>query len=189
MYCKTLIRSAVVTMALALTFVGCDRASVVEPEIGRSSDGIFLTGNLRKVTGSDGTIASASAWIDGSGGSVNIGPHHLTVPAGAVSGRTLFAMKLSNPADVVIDLTATSEGSATVNDVGARGFATPVSLRIKYGVMDWTNESSLTVVWLRPDGVLEPVPSVVNTSYKWVTGSIDHFSGYSVADRCQDDAC
>jgi hypothetical protein len=119
-----------------------------------------------------------SAIIDANGGSLNIGNHVLTVPAGAVDGPTTFVMsKLVD--EIEVGLTATR---LLPNDIGRQGFNVPVRLSLSYANAAEVpaNANQLKVVWVKPTGQLEVQNSTVDASGEAVVGQLNHFSIYSL---------
>lgn len=172
---------------LALSLWACDAGRGPEPHalLGPSLDAEYNQGTVasfRRVRGADGE-GSVSATIGATGGKLTLGEHELFVPRGAVDAPTLFQMTLEDADYIQVDLTATQTlGDGTVLDVGERGFRLPVTLKLSYqNVLESVQPSQLTIVWMRPDGILEQTPSRVIPGLKRVESSLDHFSRYAVA--------
>lgn len=141
------------------------------------------TADYTAVQGEDGDGMSVSRIIGPEGGSLAAGGHVLVVPAGAVTGPTTFAMRLTDPTAISVELTATSLRSRDTNNVGARGFQQPLALHLSFETATRNvNPGRLTVAWARSDGGLEVVPSSVDMAEKIVTGQLRHFSGYVLVD-------
>lgn len=169
-------------LLLSLLAAGCaDSGSIAAPE-SRPSFGTEES-EYTPVPGRDGDELSVSAVIDAAGGSLALGGHVLTVPAGAVSGPTTFQMELTYEDKLGVKLSATSVGSSVHNDIGAAGFLTPVVLRMSFEkATREVNPGRLTVAWERDEDELEPVSSSVDMSTKTVSGLVPHFSGFILAD-------
>jgi len=115
--------------------------------------------------------AHASAWIGREGGTLEIGPHTFTVPAGA----------LDRPVFIRADAPSGHVNLVQFEPEGLR-FERPASL-----TMSFSNCS--LVVRLLPriayvdDGlhILSFIPSLADLLSRTVTGDVSHFSGYAVA--------
>lgn len=116
--------------------------------------------------------ASETAEIGPDGGVLQVGPHRLTIPAGALDGT------------VVITAVAPSD---TVNrvELGPEGltFARSISLTLSYA-----NCQGLGLAFPKQiaytDGqlnILELLPSLDNFFARRVTGQVSHFSDYAIA--------
>ncbi|MBW3655844.1 MAG: hypothetical protein KY444_07035 [Gemmatimonadetes bacterium] len=181
---RSIARSLAAFVAAALLLAGCaDRGGTGEallPE-GAASSVQGGGGSLSKMAGSIPVFA-VEKLIGADGGELGVPGYILSVPRGAVSQPTLFTFESVNNGYVEVRLTATSAGSSTHNDVGRAGFAVPVALSITYepagGLPSWLR---LVVAWVRPDGALEAVPSLINPAAKTITGKLNHFSQYVVA--------
>lgn len=139
----------------------------------------LLGTTLSTVTNVTGTLlkckklpyASNSAWIGKAGGTLQVGPHTLTIPKGALSTTVLISGEA--PVDNTRRVNLYPEGLQ---------FATPASLTLDY------SQCSL-VVGLLPrvayiddnQSILTYLPSVNDLSDQTVTGQIPHFSGYATA--------
>ena len=172
-----------VLSALALTLVmwGCDTASesaLVGP--GERSDVLHAGTAYNGYTvafENDISVGFVSAVIGQAGGALAIGQHHLSVPAGAVTGPTLFTMTRVNDKNLQVDLTATR---ALPNDVGRVGFRVPLKLTVNYRSIRIPDPTQLKVVWIKPDGTTVPQETEVDTKGKFVIGSLNHFSAYAL---------
>ena len=130
-----------------------------------------------------------SAIIGPEGGSVYLDLHYLYVPAGAVRQPTKFTMSLHPDFRMGASLTATSatrDGVVTgsENDIGKLGFRKSVYLTFSYKYATDTPAnpgSNIKVVEVLPDGKLIPQPTYVNTFFQTATGTLKHFSDYSLA--------
>lgn len=116
--------------------------------------------------------ATSTATIGPLGGSLRVGPHTFTVPAGALSQNVTITASLS--ADTVNAITFKPEGLQ---------FAKPASLTMSYancnlvGILlpkhiAYTNNNYV---------ILELLASIDNIFTKKVTGQVHHFSHYAIA--------
>lgn len=124
----------------------------------------------------------ASAVIGSEGGSLTLGQHRLLVPASAVSYPTRFELSLAENEFVQVELRASSytRGQAGA-DVGRRGFSKPVTLELSYADAASVTGTEMVIVWVRPDGSLQPIPSVRDTARNVVSAELSHFSPYALA--------
>ena len=120
--------SALSAFALTMVLWGCESLSenaLVGP--GEKSEILIIETDENGYTTAretDPAVGVVTAIIDRNGGSLNIGNHVLTVPAGAVDYPTTFVMtKLVD--EIEVGLTATR---LLPNDVGRQGFKVPVKL-------------------------------------------------------------
>jgi hypothetical protein len=140
---------------------------------------------LHKLHDRKGQQASdaASAVIGRDGGVVQLGPHRLIVPQGAVDHPTRFSMHLAENGYVEVDLNAssyTTKGSK--NDAGRRGFAKPVTLQLSYADAETAGElSDVVIAWVKPDGSLQPLQSTRDESRSMISADLNHFSPYALA--------
>ena len=188
---KLMKASAVSALALTMVMWGCESLSenaLVGP--GEKSDILIIERDENGYTvarETDPAVGVVTAVIDQNGGSLNIGNHVLTVPAGAVDAPTTFVMtKLVD--EVEVGLTATR---LLPNDIGRQGFNVPVKLSLSYASVNNVSSDDapgLKVMWVKPSGELEEQPTDVDTAGQAAVGSLYHFSGYLLADpRDEDD--
>ncbi len=119
----------------------------------------------------------AAEWVGPSGGVVRVGPHALVIPRGALKSYTR--------------ITATApKGNTVLVDFQPHGlkFERPTALMLSYRecglVGNLLGGLLLDVVYV--DGrqnILEVLPSLNDLLGQRVTGRVDHFSGYALADR------
>ena len=175
--------SAMSAFALTMVLWGCESLSenaLVGP--GDKSDILIIERDENGYTiarETDPAVGVVTAIIDENGGSLNIGNHVLTVPAGAVNAPTTFVMtKLVD--EIEVGLTATR---LLPNDIGRRGFDVPVRLSLSYANAAEVpaNAHQMKVVWVKANGELEVQPTAVDASGEAVIGSLRHFSQYAVA--------
>ena len=179
---KILKASAVSAFALTLVMWGCESLSenaLVGP--GDKSDILIIEKDENGYTvarETDPAVGVVTAVIDENGGSLNIGNHVLTVPAGAVDAPTTFTMtKLVD--EIEVGLTATR---VLPNDIGHAGFNVPVRLSLSYANAAEVpaNAAEMAVAWVKANGDIEPQPSEVDMSGEAVVGSLKHFSAYAI---------
>lgn len=178
--------SALWTLALGLVFTACENLSeTTAPNLAQSEASRFVTATETNCS----LGASVTAVVDGRGGNLKVCKHFLTIPPGSVSGPTTFVMTKVN-SEIKVDLTATSLGSLVLNDVGAAGFAKPLTLTLNYSdaVVLPADLSSMKIYWLKPDGSREPLASTVDVERQRVLARPTHFSAYEIAWGATDDA-
>jgi hypothetical protein len=170
--------------AFALTMVlwGCESLSenaLVGP--GEKSDILLIERDENGYTvarETDPAVGVVTAVIDQNGGSLNIGNHVLTVPAGAVDAPTTFVMtKLVD--EIEVGLTATR---LLPNDIGRQGFNVPLRLSLSYAHAAEVpaNLSEMKVGWVKLNGSIEVQQSQVDSAGEVVVGTLDHFSAYAI---------
>lgn len=156
----------------------------LEPQSGLISD--LLGGTLKLVSiilkGPDANGESVSAWIGPQGGTITTAAYTLTVPANAVTKSTRFDLAPVNDGTYTVDLRAYQQGLLGLIDVGSKGFQKPVSLTFSYkNALGLENPSKLVILWIRPDGKLEVQNCDLDKQSETITGSLEHFSKYALA--------
>jgi hypothetical protein len=118
------------------------------------------------------TADTVSQVVGAGGGVINIGPHTLEIPAGALTGDVTITVVL--PPDTVNVLYFEPHGLE---------FATPARVYLSYSNCDLLGSLLPRRVAYTSDqlSILEYVPSLDLLLTQRVRGSIDHFSGYAVA--------
>jgi hypothetical protein len=159
-------------------------APTLEPQSGLISD--LLGGTLKLLSvvlkGPDANGEEVSAWIGPQGGTIKTAAYTLTVPANAVTKSTRFDLEPMNDGTYTVELHAYQQGLLGLVDVGGKGFQKSVSLTFSYkNALGVENPSKLVILWIRPDGKLEVQNCDVNKSSNTITGSLDHFSKYALA--------
>jgi hypothetical protein len=117
---------------------------------------------------------TASKKIGPWGGTLRVGPHTLTVPAGALS------------ADTWITATAPRGSYAQVQfQPHGLTFKRDVTLSISYEQCGLLNRSNPPVIVYADDklNILEVLRSTIDTRNETITGKTDHFSSYILAER------
>lgn len=115
---------------------------------------------------------SVTQTIGSAGGVIKVGPHSLSIPAGALS------------APVTITATAPAGNYAEVKfEPQGLQFARPAAVTLSYrscgllGVLD-----ALSVAYIDDNfNILQILPSLPNIFNETVTAPINHFSGYALA--------
>lgn len=175
-------RAALPALLLSVALWSCDTADA--PVVGPGAGPAYSTTSSPYVAilGKDGDSGLAAAVIGAEGGSLKIGEHALTIPAGAVGEPTIFSIAVTDPDHIKVFLTAIQISSTgQVVNVGKTGFAKPVQLTLSYSTATETvDEGKLLIVWARDDGTLEAMPSAVDAAAKRVRADLGHFSGYTV---------
>lgn len=115
---------------------------------------------------------SETRTIGRDGGTIKVGPHTLTIPAGALSGYTR--------------ITATApKGSYAEVEFAPHGlkFKRDVTLTISYAQCGVLNGRPPVIVYADDDrNILEILKSSIDRSRETVTGKTDHFSSYILAE-------
>lgn len=160
-------RGGMLVAALAL-IAGCSDQQPVAPS---AQSGLFgtLTGLL---TCDPLSYDSTTQLVGPQGGVILVGPHRLTIPAGALSDT--------------VSITAVVR-SEDVNEVRFQPeglqFAQPAQLSMSYANCGLVPSLLPKRIAHTSDllDILEYVTSVDNVLARRVTGSLEHFSGYAVA--------
>ena len=166
------VRAALMVLTAAV-LVGCHDtpAPLTAPEKGVEPS--LLGGTLTGlVTCSPLPLDSARAEVGAAGGVIQVGPHTLTIPAGAL--------------DSTVTITATIvAGNVDAVHFEPEGlhFAEPALLRMSYAQCGLLASLVPKQVAYTSDllAILEILPSVDDLSSATVTGRISHFSDYAVA--------
>lgn len=175
--------------ALAATLVSCTDSPSAPPAPNPSLLGGVVgtvTGTTTTLTGPlsdllNGLVACrvreterGSATIGRYGGVVRVGPHTLQVPAGALD-RDVTISAVAPAGDFV---------KVELQPEGLR-FARPTALTLSYRDCGLLGNLRYTLVYLGDDDrtVLEILPSVANLLTRSVTGRLEHFSNYAIAER------
>ena len=164
-------------VVIAAVVVSCGREVPLAPRSQVSDVG----GSAKLLGGLLGSLVScqplpeaqASGWIGRDGGTLRVGPHTFTVPAGA----------LDRP--VYITAVAPS-GSAREVDFAPQGlrFAVPASLTMSYAHCSLLTMLLPQIAYVDDSqNILSFIPSLANLLSHKVTGRVSHFSGYAVAYR------
>ncbi len=166
-----LARAAVVMTAAALLSCGEPPLGPVPPP---QAD---LIGSLLQATGllqcSSLPYASATQTIGSAGGTIRVGPHTLTVPAGALSSPVAITGAL---------VTGRGVNAVQFQPEGLR-FQRSASLTMSYANCNLIGLLLPKRIAYVSDGldILSYLASIDNLFAKQVTGRVDHFSNYAVA--------
>ncbi len=166
-----LTRAAVVMTAAALLSCGEPPLGPVPPP---QAD---LIGSLLQATGllqcSSLPYASATQTIGSAGGTIRVGPHTLTVPAGALSSPVAITGAL---------VTGRGVNAVQFQPEGLR-FQRSASLTMSYANCNLIGLLLPKRIAYVSDGlgILSYLVSIDNLFAKQVTGRVDHFSNYAVA--------
>ncbi|HEX6558251.1 MAG TPA: hypothetical protein VF021_02295 [Longimicrobiales bacterium] len=176
--------SFVLVLLAALVGTACDTMSPdrIAAPVTRSADvassargvAVVLTQTLQK-------DSASFAIIGANGGSVSTGAHRLTVPAGAVSEPTIFAIQVLSGSTIYVQLRAFNVRTGQPVTV----FATPVKLTLSYSQAYFSDPSILSVIYL-PNGLLGDkvvMPSTVNQTNLTVSSWLPHFSDYTLGEN------
>ena len=151
------------------------------PEVVATPNGSLLGGLLGGVTSTTTGLLSCKVWstttasatIGSGGGVIRVGRHSLLVPPGALTSPTT--------------ITATApRGNTVLVEFEPKGlkFDRPTALTLSYRDCGLLGGLLLNVVYVdRNQNILEILPSLNNLLNMTVTGRVDHFSGYALADR------
>ena len=161
----------VLLVGAALVTASCgDRGSPTSPPPAS------LVGSLVQSTGlltcAPLSYDSVTQTVGPAGGTIVVGPHVLTIPAGALADTvTITAVA---PADTVRRVQFRPEGLT---------FATPASLRMSYAGCNLLGTLLPKQIAYTDDAlnILEYLLSVDNLWTQTVTGQLHHFSSYAVA--------
>jgi len=170
---------AVHWLVIALAVAGCtDRALMSAPESGpptapQASIIRDLLGGTGLLQCSNLSYATATQTIGSKGGTIRVGPHTLTVPAGALS---------SPVAITAVVVTGLGINVVHFQPEGLR-FKRSASLTMSYANCDVLGRLLPKRIAYVDDGlgILSYLLSIDNLLGKQVTGRVDHFSNYAVA--------
>ena len=168
---RTVGRHALLAGVLAVVWSCADRSPLGVPVSEPSAASLELLGGLLQCTPlpADSVTQTIGPW----GGTIEVGPHRLWVPAGALSAPV--SITAVAPSDTVNQVRFTPEGLVFENDA--------------WLTMSYANCGLLSalipkqIVHSTPDllEVLEILQSFDNSFTRRVTGRLEHFSTYAVA--------
>ena len=160
-------------LVIALVVAGCTDRALMSPPAPQAS----LIGDLLGATGllqcSDLAYASTTQTIGSAGGVIRVGPHTLSIPAGALSAPVAITGAL-----------VTGRGVDAVHfEPEGLKFARSASLTMSYANCNLLGRLLPKRVAYVGDGldILWYLLSIDNLFSKRVTGRVDHFSNYAVA--------
>ncbi|PYO98882.1 MAG: hypothetical protein DMD60_02990 [Gemmatimonadetes bacterium] len=165
-------------LVIALVVSGCtDRGLISAPESTPPTPEASLIGDLLGATGllqcSNLPYASATQTIGSAGGTIRVGPHTLTVPAGALSSPVAITGAL---------VTGRGVNAVQFEPEGLR-FQRSASLTMSYANCNLLGRLLPKQIAYVGDAlnVLSYLLSIDNLFAQQVTGRVDHFSNYAVA--------
>lgn len=111
-----------------------------------------------------------AAIIGPAGGTLVVGDHTLSIPAGALDEPVVIVAEAEPSQNIVIDLTPHGQS-----------FRKPVALTLSYDHCGSGDPSPYRIVYVAPDGTLQDRPSIDDKVAHRVTASLEHFSRYAIA--------
>ena len=180
----TLLKLSLTSVLGAALLAGACSEQSTQPELLAPSEAGYSQGGNKDVQRVQLTVAApmyVTAEIDRKGGLLQAEHYFLSIPEGAVKRPTQFTMEIGT--DGVVTLTATENRRGTTVDVGAAGFAKPLTVAMYYGYSQELidHPKFLEIAWLKEDGTLATVPSKLYEQYHLVYGQLAHFSQYALA--------
>jgi hypothetical protein len=159
-----------------LALASCDSAAppilapTASPEVALPPQG--LLGNLTLMQCTPVTADSTTQAVGSGGGTIDVGSHRLTIPAGALDSTVVITAIA--PSDTLSRVQLFPEGLA---------FDEPATLRLSYAHCSGVGTLlPRRVVYLGDDlSILEVLLSFTNLLNRTVSGRLDHFSDYAVA--------
>jgi hypothetical protein len=161
-----------VMLSVALVLAGCtaDTVPTAPPPPSASLLGSLLNVSLLRCNSLP--YSSSSTVIGSAGGALQVGPHRLVVPAGALAADVLITGE-------VIPGTVNSVRFSPAGLV----FRTPAPLTMSYGNCPLARLLPLKKIAYTNEGlgILSVLPSLDNLGASEVTGRLDHFSRYAIS--------
>jgi hypothetical protein len=111
-----------------------------------------------------------SASIGPAGGRLNIGPHSLVIPRGALRTQTQITAHAVRGNNVRVEFSPSG-----------LQFAQPAELTLSYGVCKQPGKAVQVVYLKTDDKITETEPSKDYPQYRYVQAAVKHFSSYAVA--------
>jgi len=177
-------RRALFALILALTsgISACEQNDGPSQLTGPVTPQLLLSGEFRILKHTRTVITDKVCTpkpISYGGGALVFDGGYIQVSYLAVTSPTIFcAQNHPGTDDFRVDLTAYNAADGTVVST----FTAPVLLNLDISdVLGITDSSILSIVYLRPDGTLEPVPTAVDKKGKQLTATLSHFSDYAPA--------
>ncbi|HXL52848.1 MAG TPA: hypothetical protein VN945_06905 [Gemmatimonadales bacterium] len=164
-------------LVIALVVAGCTDRALMSPPGPPTAPQASLIGDLLGATGllqcSTLPYATATQTIGSAGGTIRVGPHTLTVPAGALSSPVAITGTL---------VTGRGVNAVHFQPEGLK-FARSASLTMSYANCSLLDQLLPKRIAYVSDGlgILSYLLSIDNLFAKRVTGRVDHFSNYAVA--------
>jgi len=172
---------------LTMSLSACEQGRVAEPELDAqfsSAGSNRSNGNGKRASRQVERVSSESGVARGDANrghslTLSVGGTTLFVPTGAVRQATDFSMTVQPGSYFAIELTATKRASSSLNDVGQRGFAKPLTLCLSRSDANITDASAVSIAEM-VNGQFLKVPTTVTPSH--VCGELRHFSGYTMVE-------
>jgi hypothetical protein len=164
-------RRLLALLALALT-TSCDRAAPTSPAGAPGAPGASLVSDGPLLACAPQPAASASATIGPDGGTLQVGPHTLSIPPGALAAPVTIAAVAPSASVVRVDF-----------EPHGLAFAEPATLTLSYAQCGaiyslWPKRIAYTT---DAQAILEYLLSHDHLLTRRVTGRLEHFSTYAVA--------
>lgn len=140
-------------------------------------DGVLATTTTGLIACEVKETTYGSGWVGPYGGIVRVGPHTLVIPRGALASYTRIRGTAPKGNTVLVEF-----------EPHGLKFSRPTALTLSYRDCDSAGSLLgsvlLDVVYVDDkQNVLEILPSLNDLLGRTVTGRVDHFSGYALADR------
>lgn len=157
-------------------------AVIAAPVVRPDANLVDITNGILNVTNGITTLlgdllpcnVSTDQWntasIGPEGGRLNVGPHTLVIPRGALRSRTQITAHAVRGNNVRVEFSPTG-----------LQFAQPAALTLSYGVCKAPGKPVQVVYLKSDDKITETEPSKDYPHYKYVQAAIKHFSSYAVA--------
>lgn len=144
------------------------------PRYGLQGDYRLLDPN----TNPDSSVTSAVEIKSGEAGTLTIGDHSLFIPAGSVKKPTVFRMTVTGS---VVNLSAVENNGRPVTQ-----FPNGLQLTLPYAQFDNVDPADLVVAYVVPTAngafqFVEAYTATANAGSQTITGTIYHFSYYTLA--------
>ena len=171
-------------IALALVVGACSQDAADGGGLTAPNQAAFSKGgrtNYRQAASFVAAPMHVTAEVGAQGALLQADQYFLLVPRGAEREKTTFTMDVGT--DGVVSLSAVRQRrDGTKVDVGVQGFREKLTLALYYGNSPEASAHvpALQVGWVRDNGTVVTMPSLVNDQYKVVYGQLSHFSRYGV---------
>lgn len=201
----------VLVLLVAVSLLGCEQATIAEPEAATGSDtivdpqallGLPLLGGRNRANDDEYTLIrdrldlghligdlvelKVSRLIGIEGGKLSLAGHTLTVPPGAVNSPVLFTLQLLPTGIVEVDMTAAKALGILGRVLNISQFSKPLTLELSYARSPNVPDDPSRMLIVYAPGLLgyrnlQPMPSEVDAQRKVVRATIDHFSRFCMA--------
>ncbi len=187
---RRMLRLITVLAMAAGAAAACDRptnpvappaSDPVSPRLSVTSGGYFV-GGWKLLQGSRLALQTRMDVIDARGGKINIGASSLTIPAGAVSGSTLFVFTLQTDPYISAKLVAMAMTGPAQGKL-VTTFPKSLTLTISYADANQSvpDPTKVRILWME-NGVLLGVQSATpDVQGKKVTTQVTHFTDWQPA--------